>query len=182
MSRDLSPLDPPYAEAIDALLTRYPHRDGELPGLFRVFARSERFLRKGVADLLDRGSPLALRERELLILRTCARLGCEYEWGVHVAAFSRAAVLTPEQVRSTRLGTPTDPCWSEGDRLLLEVADALSGGGRMDAETLARFRGSLTAERQLEVFAVCGNYHTVAFVANHAALPREPWAEPFPTP
>src|SRR4051812_29406070 len=44
-------------------------------------------------SLLDRG-PLSLREREIVIDRTCALNGCEYEWGVHVATFSDAAHLT----------------------------------------------------------------------------------------
>ena len=41
-------------------------------------------------SLLDRG-PLSLREREIVIDRTCALTGCEYEWGVHVALFAKAA-------------------------------------------------------------------------------------------
>ena len=35
-------------------------------------------------SLLDRGS-ISMRNRELMILRICARCGAEYEWGVHVA-------------------------------------------------------------------------------------------------
>ncbi|GAA3246389.1 carboxymuconolactone decarboxylase family protein [Dactylosporangium siamense] len=31
---------------------------------------------------------LTLREREIVILRTCARRGCEYEWGAHVLVFA----------------------------------------------------------------------------------------------
>ena len=55
-----------------------------------------------------------LREREIVIDRTCARTGCEYEWGVHVATFAGAAHLTEEQVRATVLGAATDACWSAG--------------------------------------------------------------------
>ena len=56
--------------------------------LFRVMAGNARAWEKFRAgSLLDRG-PLSLREREIVIDRTCARTGCEYEWGVHVATFA----------------------------------------------------------------------------------------------
>jgi alkylhydroperoxidase family enzyme len=58
-------------------------------------------------SLLDRG-PLSLREREIVIDRTCALTGCEYEWGVHVATFADAAHLTAEQVRATVLDGADD--------------------------------------------------------------------------
>ena len=72
--------------------------------LFRVIATSARAWEKFRAgSLLDRG-PLSLREREIVIDRTCALTGCEYEWGVHVAIFARPRRLTDEQVRATVAG------------------------------------------------------------------------------
>jgi len=50
--------------------------------------------------LLDKG-PLSLRQREIVIDRTTARLGCAYEWGVHVAFFADKAGFTSEQVAAT---------------------------------------------------------------------------------
>ena len=38
--------------------------------------------------LLSKRYALSLREREIVIDRVCARCGCAYEWGVHVAAFA----------------------------------------------------------------------------------------------
>ena len=62
--------------------------------LFRVMAGQPRAWEKfRGGSLLDRG-PLSLREREIVIDRTCALNGCEYEWGVHVATFAAAADLT----------------------------------------------------------------------------------------
>ena len=56
--------------------------------LFRTMARSPRVFAKMFAGgLLDKG-PLSLRQREIVIDRTTARLGCEYEWGVHIAFFA----------------------------------------------------------------------------------------------
>jgi alkylhydroperoxidase family enzyme len=37
---------------------------------------------------LGRTLSLSRREREIVILRTTGRCGCEYEWSVHVAYFA----------------------------------------------------------------------------------------------
>ena len=42
-----------------------------------------------------------MREREIVIDRTSALNGCEYEWGVHVAIFAGHAGLSDEEVRAT---------------------------------------------------------------------------------
>src|SRR6476620_11588160 len=107
MSR-LAPLEPPYAPEIGEQFDRIMRGAPPLL-LFRVMARHARAWEKFRAgSLLDRG-PLSLREREIVIDRTCARNACEYEWGVHIAAFAQAARLTEEQVRATVLGKPAPP-------------------------------------------------------------------------
>ena len=76
--------------------------------LFRTMARSPRVFAKMFAGgLLDKG-PLSLRQREIVIDRTTARLGCEYEWGVHIAFFAERAGFTPEQ-SPRRWRTPATP-------------------------------------------------------------------------
>ena len=88
MSR-IAPLQPPYAR-IQAQFDRIMRGAPPLV-LFRVMAGHARAWEKFRAgSLLDRG-PLTLREREIVIDRTCALNGCEYEWGVHVATFAEAA-------------------------------------------------------------------------------------------
>jgi hypothetical protein len=75
---------------------------------------------------LSRSLSLPLRDREIVIDRTCARCGCEYEWGVHVAFFAERAGLDQHQIASLASGTADDPCWDgEQDRLLIRAVDAL---------------------------------------------------------
>ena len=82
MSR-ISPLEPPYAPDIKEQFDRIMRGAPPLV-LFRVMAGHARAWEKFRAGgLLDRG-PLRLREREIVIDRTCALNRCEYEWGVHV--------------------------------------------------------------------------------------------------
>src|SRR3954451_5969483 len=117
MSR-IAALQPPYAPEIEAQFDRIMRGAPPLT-LFRVMAGNARAWDKFRAGSLLDGGPLSLREREIVIDRTCALTGCEYEWGVHVAIFAKAAKLTDEQVRATVLESANAPCWSAGEQALL---------------------------------------------------------------
>src|ERR1700674_2368747 len=123
MSR-IAPLQPPYAPEIQGQFDRIMRGAPPLM-LFRVVAPSARAWEKFRAgSLLDPG-PLSLREREIVIDRTCALNGCEYEWGVHVTIFAAAAHLTAQEVRATVDGGADAPCWSDSEKTLIAAVDAL---------------------------------------------------------
>jgi hypothetical protein len=110
-SARIAPLDPPYAPDIQEQFDRIMRGAPPLM-LFRVMAGHARAWDKFRAGgLLDRG-PLNLRQREIVIDRTCALTACEYEWGVHVATFAEAAHLTDEEVRATVHEGAGAPRWS----------------------------------------------------------------------
>ena len=115
--------------------------------LFRVMAGHARAWEKFRAgSLLDRG-PLSLREREIVIDRTCALNGCEYEWGVHVATFAEAAHLTEEQVRATVLGEADAACWSAAEQVLIAAVDALHERATLTMPNSRRCRRITTRRR-----------------------------------
>lgn len=180
MPNILSPVADPIPPDAAEILKRYPQRGGYLLALFRTFANSVRFLEKGVPNLLDDRSPLPLRQREIVILRVTARLDCEYEWGVHAAAFAKLAGLDPGQLRATRRSNPDAPCWTPQESLLIRAVDQICEAGRISGATLGEFQEAWTLEQQLEILALCGAYHTVSFVANTAQLPPEPFGARFP--
>jgi len=180
MTNRLAPLTEPYPEDIAAILDRYPKVDGYTLSLFRTFANSRRFLEKGVANFLDRDSPLTLRQREIVILRTCANLRCEYEWGVHVTVFAEAAGFTDAHVASTTSVIVDRDPWDDDDAKLLAVVDGICGGGAPGAELRHWFEGAFSREAQLEVLALVGNYHTISYVAKMAELLPELFAARFP--
>jgi alkylhydroperoxidase family enzyme len=181
VSNTLIPLAPPYNAEIASVLANYPSQDGYVLGLFRTFANSLRFLKKGVPNLLDKASPLPLRVREIVILRITASKMCEYEWGVHVAIFARAAQLTPEQIADTCQRQLNAKIWTAQEVNLIIAIDCLCATGKMDEQTLADFRDAFSVEQQLEIFALCGTYQTISFVANHTDLPLEEFGARFPT-
>ena len=177
---ELNPVSEPFNPEIASILEHYPKANGYLLTLFRVFANSRRFLSKGVANLLDKESPLTLRQRELVILRTTANRRCEYEWGVHVAGFASHAGFSQQQIDQTVLADHTADSWSDDERILIRVVDELTTDGTLSNEVLHRFQEIWTAEQQLEILALCGNYQTVCFVANTARLANESFGAHFP--
>ena len=179
MSNQLAPLETPFPQDVASILAEYPQQDGYILSLFRTFANSPRFLTKAVPNLLDKGSPLALRTREIVILRTTANRKCEYEWGVHVAIFASAARLTEDQVRATVLDDTE--CWSPSELGLISAVDQLCDTAMLDDETSAQFSADWNVAEQLEILALIGNYTTISLVANVAGLPSEPFAAHFPT-
>ena len=177
MSR-LAPLEPPYAPEIREQFDRIMRGAPPLL-LFRVMAGHARAWEKFRAgSLLDRG-PLTLREREIVIDRTCARTGCEYEWGVHVATFAAAAHLTDEQVRATVLAKATAPSWSAAAQALISAVDALHERATLNDAEFAALSAHYDEAKILEVLLLCGFYRTVSYLANALALPLEAKAARF---
>lgn len=180
MPEKLQPIDEPFADDIAAVLKHYPQQNGYLLKLFRTFANSLRFLNKGVPNLLDKESPLSLREREIVILRITANLNCEYEWGVHVTIFAKAAGFSDEQVAATKTGAPDTSCWNAREQLLLKAVDELCDQGGITAATYDDVAKTWSREEQLEILALAGTYHTVSFVANTSGIGNEPFGAEFP--
>jgi hypothetical protein len=104
----VEPVSPPFSPELQAVFDRIMPAGVPPLRLFTTLARVPRIYdRFRAGSLLDRG-PVSLRHREIVIDRTCARCGCTYEWGVHVAFFAERVGLTPEQVRATVHGAADD--------------------------------------------------------------------------
>ena len=148
--------------------------------LFRVVAGNARAWDKfRAASLLD-GGPLTLREREIVIDRTCALTKCEYEWGVHVAIFANAAGLTGEQIHATAKGTADAPCWSAPERALIAAVDALHARATVSDGEFKALSAHYDEAKIFEIMLLCGFYRIVAYIANGLALPLEAKAARFP--
>lgn len=174
----IAPLDPPYSASLAETFSRVMPPGREPLNLFRTMARSTRILQRMFAgSLLDKGS-VSLRDRELVILRTCARCRAEYEWGVHVTFFADKAMLTPAQVAAT-LATDTEPVWSERDRLLLRLVDELHDEATLSDALWLALEREFDAEQLLELIALTGYYHTISFLANGVRIENEPYAARF---
>jgi len=178
MSR-IAPLSPPYAPEIAEQFDRIMRGAPPLM-LFRVMAGQKRAWEKfRGGSLLDRG-PLSLREREIVIDRTCALNACEYEWGVHVAAFAQAAHLTEAEIRATVHDGADAPCWSEAEKAMLAAVEALHQRATLSEAEFATLKAHFDETKILEIIQLCGFYRTVSYLCNALALPLEPNAARFP--
>jgi alkylhydroperoxidase family enzyme len=169
------PYDADTAAALEVL--------GPPIGIFRVFARRPDRAH-GLAGwgryYLSRRCALSLRHRELLILRTTALCGAEYEWGVHVQVFADKAGLTGEQIRSVTAGQPDDPCWTEpADRAVLRAADALDRDSDLSDADWTSLVAGVGEEGAVDALLICGWYHAISYVARATRLEPEPDAPLF---
>ena len=176
----IEPLSPPYPPEIKARFDAIMPPGSPPVLLFRTLATSERAWRKLLGgSLLDPG-PLSLREREILINRTCALNGCEYEWGVHIATFADRAGLTPDQVAATVHGTADAPCWSPAEQALIDAADALHHRAGLNRNEFDRLRSHYADAQILEAIQLCGFYRTIACLVRSLDLPLETGGCRFP--
>jgi alkylhydroperoxidase family enzyme len=174
----IAPLEPPYAADIQADFDTIMRGAPPLT-LFRVMAKNARAWQKFRAgSLLDKGA-LSLRQREIVIDRTCALNRCEYEWGVHVAVFAKAAELTDEQVSATINGGHDAPCWSASEQALLRSVDALHHGATLSDEEFAALAAHYDEAQIFEIILLAGFYRTVSYLANGLRLPLEQTAARF---
>lgn len=176
----IEPAKAPYEPEIAAALQRIMPRGVEPLVLFRAMARSPRVFGKMFAgSLLDKG-PLSLRQREIVIDRTTARLGCEYEWGVHIAFFADKIGLNAPEIAATVHGGADASCWSEEEQALVALVDDLVDRHTIALRTWDRARNRFDDAQLIEVIALVGYYHTISFLCRGLELPLEPYGARFP--
>jgi len=179
----IAPLEPPYALDVEERLVSMMPPGVPPIALFRTFVKNMPMAAAmggwGRYEL-GRDLSLTMREREIVIDRTCARCGCEYEWGVHLAFFAERVGFSGEQVASLTHGTAGDSCWTdERERLLIAVVDELHDHARIGDELWARLRAAFDESQLLDLTMLCGWYHAISFTANAAGVEPEPGAPRF---
>ena len=177
----IAPAEAPYTPAIAAELQRIMPKGVEPLVLFRTLARSPRIFGKMFAGgLLDKGA-LSLRQREIVIDRTTARLGCEYEWGVHIAFFAERVAMDAAQVSAVVHGSADAACWTADEQALLALVDDLVDRRTIDDATWASLQAHFDEAQILEAIALVGYYHTISFLCRGLELPLESYAARFPS-
>jgi alkylhydroperoxidase family enzyme len=176
----IDPATPPYPPAIAEALDRIMPAGVEPLLLFRTMARSPRVFGKVFAGgLLDKG-PLSLRQREIVIDRTTARLGCEYEWGVHVALFAGKVGFGADEIAATAHGSSDAACWSAPEQALLALVDDLVDRRTIADATWSALAAHFDEAQILEAIALTGYYHTISFLCRGLEIALEDWAARFP--
>jgi alkylhydroperoxidase family enzyme len=180
----IAPLEPPYEPEIEAMLKKWMPPDADAPplALFRTLAVHDDLasrMRVVGAGILGHGR-IDPREREIVIHRTCARCGAEYEWGVHAVVFGQPVGLTDDQLAATAHGSADDPAWSDRDRLLVRLADELHDHSSVSDDLWSSLQNHYRDDQLLELVITAGWYHLISFVINAAQVAPEAWATRFP--
>jgi alkylhydroperoxidase family enzyme len=179
----IAPLGPPYRPEIGDQLSKMMPPGVPPIALFRTFVRNlpmtEAMHGWGSYEL-SRSLSLSMRDREIVIDRTCARCGCEYEWGVHVALFAERAGLDQHQIASLTAGTADDECWTdERDRLLIRTVDSLHENADIPDGLWQALANVFSEANLLDLLLLCGWYHAISFVARAARVSLEAGASTF---
>jgi alkylhydroperoxidase family enzyme len=172
----IQPLEPPYEPAVDEYLNKLMPPGMEPLTLFRILAVNFDLatrMRPLSAGILAHGS-IEPRERELMILRTTALNGAEYEWGVHATIFKE---LTPDEIRDT--ARPAER-WHGSDALLIRLCDELHDTSQVSDELWAELTRHWTDDQLLELLIIAGWYRTISYVINALEIELEPWAARLP--
>jgi hypothetical protein len=182
----IATLEPPYAPDLAEALRRWmpPNSPLEPLALFRTLAVHDGLfsrMRPLGAGILGHGR-IDPRDREIVIHRTCARAGAEYEWGVHVVAFGRPLGLTDAQLAATVHGDAHDPAWSARDALLVRLVDELHESCDVSDALWAELAQCFRDDQLIELVITAGWYRLLSYVINAVRVEREPWAERFPSP
>jgi alkylhydroperoxidase family enzyme len=171
----IPPLQPPYEPGVGEQLAKWmPPNSGLEPlALFRtlyVHGDLAGRMRPLGAGILGHGLVEA-RDRELMILRTCALNGAEYEWGVHVTAFAEAVGLAEADVAATVEGS---------DDLVIRLAGELHATTTVSDELWAELAERWSHAQILELIVTAGWYRLLSGIINAAGIELEPWAARFP--
>jgi alkylhydroperoxidase family enzyme len=176
----LAPLAEPFPAEAAAVLEKMTFGMPTPLALFRTIAHNPRVLdRVRMGGLLDKGS-LSLRQRELMILRICALLGAEYEWGVHVQIFQPHTGMSEAQIADTTRLAVDPALWREDEKLILALADALKESARLDDGLYQELEKTFSAAQLMELVALAGFYHLISFFIGAFAIANENGAPRFP--
>jgi alkylhydroperoxidase family enzyme len=178
----IAPLEPPFVPATEEQLRSMMPAGVPPIALFRTFVRNlpmAAAMQPWGRHQLSRSLSVGLRDREIVIDRTCARCGCEYEWGVHVAFFAARAGFDAAQISSLTHGRPGDPCWEERDRLLIRLVDELHDSADVSEPLWEKLHEEFDDAQLLDLLLLCGWYHAISFAARAARVPLEDGAPTF---
>jgi alkylhydroperoxidase family enzyme len=181
----IEPLAPPYDPDTEAALLKWmpPGSPIEPLRLFRTLVVHDTLasrMRPLGAGILGSSALVPAALREVMIHRTCALTGAEYEWGVHVIGFGRPLGLSEEQLRSTVHGSFEDPCWDTEQSVVFRLADELHRTSTVSEELWRSLSSRFDAPQILELLVTAGWYHVISYVCNGVGLAPEDWAERFP--
>lgn len=157
----VEPLDPAeLSERQRQPVQRFIGAKGRLPNIFGVLLRNIELFEawSGFGTYTMSGSRIEPRLREVLVLRTAANLGCEYEWHHHVR-IALAAGLSRELIERLRARQALD---SPEQELMAQCADELTQDTMLGDALWQRMTERFGLEYTMDVVFTVGAYTALA--------------------
>lgn len=174
-------LQKPWPEAFEATISKIVAPGAEPLALFTSVGQSQKALDRFLGGAVAGKGALDFHTRELVIDRTTAKTGCEYEWGIHTKVFAEKAKLSEAQIRSTFDGHADDGNWEPADAAVIASVDALLANKKLTDEEFARLSAHFDTAAILEIVQLISFYHGVALITGAINLASEPGMNRFPT-
>ena len=188
------PLRPPYSAEVAELLHRmtvpvgkendpvYKDVAAQAPTIFATVARNAA-LGETIAKtrtFTHSGSGIPPRQRELLAHRATARLGAEYEWSLHAAAYGANIGLDQDTIDATVTATSSDPRWTGTDALIIRLVDELIDTNQVSDELWSALSAEYDTSALLSLLFFVGLYTAYSWLQNGIRIQVEPGTPRFP--
>ena len=139
---------------------------GRVFNIFKTLGHHPELMRRWLVfgnHILGKSS-LAVRERELVILRIGFLCQSGYEWGQHVL-IARDAGMSDDEILSCQTGSET-PGLSDLDRLLFKATEELHEDAFVTDATWEGLSAELSTEQLMDLVFTVGQYNLVSMALN----------------
>lgn len=170
------PLIAPVTEPTDEQAEVLAKTDlgGGPANVFKTMAHNPRLLKRFnvLGGYFLAHGTISPRAREILVLRTAYRTGCDYEFGRHTLIVQRDNLLSSAELQRIA-SDPISDGWTDEERLLIRLADELDTKDRATADTLQELSSTYTNDQLIELVLLVGFYRMLAGFLNTVQVNRE---------
>ena len=160
----IQPITPGQQAQLAELEARIVAERGRISPLYQVLLNSPP-IAQGWEQMLSavrNRSSLPASLRELVILRVAVLNRAPYEFDAH-APIALNAGVSPEAIEAVRLPTlPPDAPFSEVERLVLDLSDAMTRDIEVSDALYARVKAAFDERAQLDLVATVAAYNMVS--------------------
>ncbi|HEY4281239.1 MAG TPA: carboxymuconolactone decarboxylase family protein [Conexibacter sp.] len=169
----IAPVREPDEEQREALAKTLHVPDGTPVNVFATLAHQPQLTRRvnALGGYFMAHGTIALRERELAILRVGAAADCDYEIGQHRWIAANAG-MSAEEVAAA-LDPQSDHAWAPADAALLAFVDELLATGTIQDATWESLAG-WGDDGRVELLVLVGFYRMIAGVLNALGVELDP--------
>jgi alkylhydroperoxidase family enzyme len=173
----LQPVSEPPPEVAEILGTM-PMVDGRQLNVFATLAHHPRMLKRlnVFGGLFLAHSTIALRDREIVILRAAWRAGCEYEFGQHTL-LGRQAGLSDTEIAGL---AGAQYRWPDADQTLIDLADQVHAAARLEDPTWEAVHAAHGDLGSIELIMLAGFYRMLAGFLNTLRVELDPGVPGWP--